>query len=319
MKEVQFISHREADWEAWERWLRQPKPEAAEMATLPRRFRQLCLDLSLAQERGYSSRLQDRLHALVLAAHQRIYGARKQDGNAVLHFILHGFPALVRREGRLVAAAAVLLALPLAIMLIALQFHPEGVYLVMSAEAASRLEDMYAPTAAHLGRPPDVSNQWMMWALYIGNNVRIDFQCFAGGIAYGVGAILFLLYNGLFIGAVAGHLTQIGYIDTFWGFVAGHSAFELTGALLSGAAGLKLGLALVAPGRRSRASALKQHARVAVNLLYGAATLTFFAAFIEAFWSPLRLPLPLKYGVGVGLWLLTWGYLFYAGRERDAA
>jgi uncharacterized membrane protein SpoIIM required for sporulation len=159
-----------------------------------------------------------------------------------------------------------------------------------------------------------------MWGMYIANNVGIDFQCFAGGIIFGIGAVFYMLYNGLIIGAVAGHLTQLGYIETFWGFVAGHSAFELTGAVLSGAAGLKIGLALIAPGNRSRVAALKAAAAVAVRLLYGAALLTFLAAFIEAFWSPERsIPFEIKIGAGIFLWVLTWSYLLLAGRNRDAA
>ena len=97
-----------------------------------------------------------------------------------------------------------------------------------------------------------------MLAFYIYNNVRIDFQCFAGGLLFGVGSIFFLVYNGLHIGAVAGHLTRVGYGETFWGFVAGHSSFELLGAVLAGAAGLRIGYALVAPGR---AHARRRHAR----------------------------------------------------------
>jgi len=132
--------------------------------------------------------------------------------------------------------------------------------------------------------------------------------------------ILLALAGGLMIGAIAGHLTELGYIETFWGFVAGHSAFELTGAVLSGAGGLKLGLALIAPGNRSRAAALKENAGVAVRLVYGAAMLTFLAAFIEAFWSPGRdVPFEIKVGVGIFMWLLTWAYLLIAGRQRHAA
>ena len=191
---------------------------------------------------------------------------------------------------------------------------------MMSPEQVGQFEEMYSPEAKHLGRPRSASSEWAMWGMYIGNNVGIDFQCFAGGIVFGIGAVFYMLYNGLVIGAIAGHLTQIGYIETFWGFVAGHSGFELTGAVLSGAAGLKIGLALIAPGNRSRVAALKDSARVAVGLLYGAAMLTFLAAFIEAFWSPGRdVPFEIKVGVGIFLWVLTWAYLLLAGRGRRAA
>lgn len=323
MKELQFIASRETEWAAWELWIKaSPRnaPEELPLHLLPRAFRRLCADLSLARDRQYSSLLQDRLHSLTLAAHQRIYGARRRDGNALLHFILHDFPAAVRREWRVVSAAAVLFVVPLIALLLIAQTTPDAVYLLIAPDQAAQYEEMYSPSATHLGRPREASTEWLMWGYYIANNVKIDFQCFAGGLAFGIGAVFFLLFNGLHIGAVAGHLTQLGYIDTFWGFVAGHSAFELTGCVLSGAAGLRLGLALIAPGPLRRRDALKCAALQALPLIYGAAGLTFLAAFIEAFWSPSRsVPVPIKYAAGGVMWLLTWGYLLLAGRDHRAA
>lgn len=323
MKELQFIASREAEWEAWERWIDAAPRKSADilpLPDLPRAFRRLCADLSLARDRHYSSLLQDRLHHLTLAAHQRIYGARRREGNALFQFILHELPVAVRREWRLVSAAGLLFFLPLLLMLLVAQVTPDAVYLLIAPDQAAQYEEMYSPTSPHLGRPREASTEWMMWGYYIANNVRIDFQCFAGGLFFGIGAVFFLVFNGLHIGATAGHLTHLGYIDTFWGFVAGHSAFELTGCVLSGAAGLRLGLALIAPGALRRRDALKAAAIRALPLIYGAAGLTFLAAFIEGFWSPSRgIPVQIKYIVGGVMWLLTWGYLLLAGRGRNAA
>ncbi|HNB66466.1 stage II sporulation protein M [Accumulibacter sp.] len=328
MKERQYIACRQAEWQAWDDWLASRgkwKPtnsapaETLAAADLPHRFRRLCHDLSLVRARNYSAAVADDLHRRVLAAHQRIYGSARPGGSVVLRFIAHGFPALVRREWRVVLAAALLLFVPLLGMLIAVQIWPDAAFLLLSAETVGEIEEMYSPGAAHLGRPRAAASEWAMWAFYIANNVRIDFQAFAGGIAFGLGTIFYMVFNGLYIGAVAGHLTQIGFVETFWGFVAGHSASELTGATLAGAAGLKLGMALVAPGRRSRLTALKENAQVAAELLCGAAALTFLAAFIEAFWSPQTgINLTVKLVVGTVGWLLTWAYLLLAGRRSDA-
>ena len=329
MKELQFIERRQADWEAWDRWLAPRKKRrdpvvgeaaAIELPALPSGFRRLSLDLALARDRQYSAGLVEALHRRVLAAHQRIYGVAKPRSGSVLAFIGGGLPALVRQEWRVVLAAFLLFFVPIAVMMLALQHYPEAIYLVLSPEQVGQFEDMYSPSAAHLGRPRSAASEWGMWGMYIRNNIGIDFQCFAGGIAFGVGAVFYILFNGLMIGAIAGHLTELGYIETFWGFVAGHSAFELTGAVLSGAAGLKIGMALIAPGNRSRLAALKDNAGIAVRLAYGAMMLTFLAAFIEAFWSPERgIPFEFKVGAGIFLWLLTWGYLLLAGRQHNAA
>ncbi len=296
-----------------------PEPLAIDPAGLPQRFRRLCHDLALVRDRNYSAALAEELQQRVLAAHQRIYGAARPEGNALLRFFAGDLPLLVRSEWRVVVAATLLLLGPLLAMLWAIQVWPDAAFLLLSPDTVSEIEGMYSPAAPHLGRPRAASSEWAMWAFYIANNVRIDFQSFAGGIAFGLGAVFYLLYNGLYIGAIAGHLTQIGLVDTFWGFVAGHSAFELTGAALAGAAGLKLGMALLAPGHRTRLAALQENGRVAVRLLYGAAALTFLAAFIEAFWSPLRgFPLAVKIAVGSAFWLLTGAYLLLAGRRSRA-
>ena len=326
MKEIQFIDRRQAEWSAWDLWLAAPRRNKAGIAPvialddLPGSYRRLCRDLALARDRQYSASLVEALHNRVLAAHQRIYGASPDRRGTFLTFLAGGFSALVRREWRVVLAAFLLFFVPLAVMMVALHYYPDGIHLILPPEQVQEFQRMYSPDAEHLGRPRAASTEWMMWGHYIANNVRIDFQCFAGGIVFGLGAVFFLLYNGLIIGGIAGHLTQIGYITTFWGFVAGHSAFELTGAVLSGAAGLKIGIALVAPGARSRLAALKENASVAGILVSGAAILTFLAAFIEAFWSPNRgVPVEIKYGIGIFLWLLTWAYLLLAGRTRRAA
>ena len=44
--------------------------------------------------------------------------------------------------------------------------------------------------------------------------------------------------------------------ESFWSFVAGHSSFELLGMIVSGMAGMRLGLALLRPGRLPRVRAL---------------------------------------------------------------
>lgn len=322
MKERQFIHERRGEWEAWDRWLADRRGKGKDVPaiapeTLPRRFRTLCQDLSLARDRRYSGSLLDELHARVLAAHQRIYGARRGGAEAWLKFLLHGLPARVRAEGRLVLASALLFFVPLLAVLVLLQYQPEGVFFLMSPDSVGNVEAMYAPDAKHLGRPREAADNVAAWGFYVANNVRIDFQCFAGGMLFGLGSIFYLVYNGLLIGAVAGHLTQLGYIETFWGFVAGHSSLELIGAVLSGAAGLKLGLALVAPGRLRRMDALLVAGRGAAELIYGAALLTFCAAFVEAFWSPLRtVPVEIKYLLGVAGWLALLAYLLFSGRAR---
>jgi uncharacterized membrane protein SpoIIM required for sporulation len=254
-----------------------------------------------------------------LRGHQALYGSRGNAVGAVVEFVGGGFAALVRRESTTTLVAIALLFVPLLGLIAILQRWPEFIHYLVDPDQLASYEAMYAPGNRALGPQHRAESQVMMFGYYIWNNVKIDFQCFAGGMFFGIGSIFFMLFNGMMIGAVAGHLTQLGLIPTFWGFVAGHSSWELLGAAISGAAGLKIGWALIAPGPFTRMAALRHSSRTAVRLLYGAAGMTTCAAFIEAFWSSLRgIPPEIKYAVGALFWGLFLLYFFFAGRDRAA-
>jgi uncharacterized membrane protein SpoIIM required for sporulation len=295
------------------------RARAAELEQFPHVYRQLCGHLALARERGYSLALVERLNQLMLRGHQALYSARGVRRSALVEFLATGFPARVRREWRLMLLSLLLFGGPLAGTWLAVQLNPELAYAVLDPRQAQKVEAMYSPDAPHLGRERESAGDFAMFGFYIFNNVRIAFQTFAGGLLFGVGSVFFLVFNGLHIGAVAGHLDAVGYGAQFWSFVAGHGSFELTAIVLAGGAGLKLGAALIRPGRRTRLEALKHAAREAVPLIYGIAAMLVIAAFIEAFWSSTTfVPHATKYAAAAGLWAAVLGYLFFAGARRGA-
>jgi uncharacterized membrane protein SpoIIM required for sporulation len=250
--------------------------------------------------------------------HQVLYGRRTKHGRAWMAYVFGGFARCVRKERSLVYPALLLFFVPLALMIAVTQVYSDAVYYFLPGEKIAEFESMYGPGADRLGRR-GAESDFYMFGFYIFNNVRIAFQTFAGGLVFGIGAVFFLVFNGLVIGAVAGHVTAAGYGPAFWSFVAGHSAFELGGIVLSGAAGLKLGAALIAPGQLARKDALAVAGREAASIMYGVAGMIVAAAFVEAFWSAnTAIPHAIKYGIGAALCALTIAYFAVAGRNRAA-
>jgi uncharacterized membrane protein SpoIIM required for sporulation len=330
MRQAVFEARYAQDWTGFEQWLdrrEKPKPtgphirpQRAEPATLPdaeipRAYRRLCQHLALARDRAYSPELVDRLNYLALRGHHLLYGARSHRRSRIARFFLEDFPERVRAEWPLVTIATVLFFGPLLTIGAALQAYPDFVYYLLSPRTIARIQEMYDPANPRLGmRAADTDV--MMFAFYIWNNVRIGFQCFATGLLFGLGTVFYLVSNGIQIGAVAGHLTQTGFGTPFWSFVSGHSAMELVAIVISGAAGLKLGAALIAPGNTTRRTALVAASRGAIRLIYGAASMFLVAAFIEAFWSPLTVFPPVtKYAVGAILWAFVLAYFLFVGRR----
>lgn len=285
--------------------------------TLPERYRELCAHLALARERRYGVELVDQLNALALRGHRQLYGGRRPRAG-LRELFGFTFPRVVRARAGLVFASAALFYLPFCIMGWLVYRDSSLVYSLVDPATVAMFEDMYDPikrAADERGAAGDLA----MFGFYIRNNIGIALQTFAGGMLFGVGSIFFLVFNGLIMGAVAGHLTAQGFGETFWSFVIGHGAFELTAIVLAGASGLELGHALVAPGRRTRRDALVQTAREALPMVYGFAGMLAVAAVVEAFWSSSRwVPAEVRYVVGAALWLVVLAYFVVAGRTRAA-
>ena len=322
MKQQPFEHQHTEQWQALDELLAQLERNQASPADcegFSHRYRRLCHHLALARQRGYSSHLVDRLEQLAMRGHQQLYRHRSRVLGSIAAFVLAGLPDVVRAQWRWVAAATVLLLGAMLVTLSLVYRFPDLIYAILDPQQVQRMEAMYDPGAARFGPAAEhlSASAVMMFGYYVMHNVGIAFQVFAGGLLLGLGSLYTLMSNGLSIGAVAGHLSQIGYAQTFWPFVIGHGAFELPGIVLAGAAGLRLGGALLAPGPCSRAVALRSAAQVAMQLVYGSVLLLLLAAFIEAFWSSrATTAASVKYSVGVVLWVIVLGYLGLAGRHH---
>jgi uncharacterized membrane protein SpoIIM required for sporulation len=279
-------------------------------------YRRACEQLALARARSYPTYIVDRLERLTADAHQLIYREHDFGLVHVATMLTRDFPRAVRNEVRYVAAAAALFMVPTIIVGLMVYWHPELILSVVSPETAAQFERMYSPAAESIGRVREASTDWMMFGFYIRNNIGVAFQCFAGGLFAGLGSLFFLAYNGAHGGAVAGYLTERGMSSTFYSFVVTHAAFELTAVVLSGAAGLKIGHALLAPGRRTRRDALVVATRESAVILYGVTAMLLVAAGIEAFWSSARWLAPvIKYSVAGACWAAVFAYFILQGRR----
>lgn len=324
MKQSLFEARHATDWQRFDQALKaleQGRPSKDSSASFSRDYRRICNQLALARERGYSSHVVDPLQQLAMRGHQQLYRHRSPIRSQLLAFILAGFPRLVRAEWRLVLIASLLFFGSLLGMAALVKGFPDLVYSVLDPQQVTEMESMYDPQSRRIGQAVEraAGDDWKMFGYYIMHNIGIAFQTYSTGLLFGLGSLFFLFFNGLMIGAVAGHLTGIGYGQTFWSFVIGHGAFELSAIALAGAAGLKLGWALLAPGHLGRGEALRLAARTSVQLIYGVVLFLLIAAFIEAYWSSMRWPQPaVKYTVGAALWALVIAYLGFAGRQQHA-
>lgn len=324
MRQAQFVARYQAEWQALEEWLaqrgerprqarRQPAHAGLDDGDFPQRYRRLCQQLALARRRGYSPQLVARLQQLMQQGHTLLYRTPRPQWQRALAFLFADFPQLVRSQARSMWVAAALFVVPLVGSFALILWRPELIHLLMDNARIAEFERMYDPASPNLGR--DSGTNWTMFGYYIMNNISIGLRTFAFGLIAGVGTVLVMLFNGVGIGSVAGHLQHIGHGDPFWRFVAGHGAFELTAIVIAGGAGLQLGMKLLAPGRRRRIDALVEGGVIGAKLCVGVAAMLLIAAFIEAFWSSIAaIPAWGKYSVAAVLWTTVLVWLWRGGR-----
>lgn len=336
LRQEQFVERHAREWDDFERWLdasaggprgkgiasprQQQWQDGLRDEDMPAAYRRLCQQLAIAHKRGYGPHLQGRLQALMQRGHDVLYRTPPARGRALVHLLGARFPQQVRAEWRFMLVSLLLFAIPLVGMFVLVLLRPEWIHSVFSPQQVAGFENMYDPasTTTRMGR--DNGTDVEMFGYYVFNNIGIGFRTFASGLLAGIGSAIVLATNGVMIGGVAGYLQAIGHGDPFWRFVAGHGAFELTAIVISGAAGLLLGWALLAPGRLGRRDALVNAGRRGGVLVCGAFAMLLVAAFIEAFWSSIGwMPAAVKFGVAAVLWSGVLLWLWRGGRGSTHA
>lgn len=280
----------------------------SELASL---YRSACTDLSRARDEDLGADVLGYLDDLTARAHDRLYGSRPALRGDLARVIGQDIPRQVRASWRYVLTAAALFYLP-AILCLFLSFQSEDLAAeVLDRATLKSMEEMYSGPVER-----SASANAMMAGFYVFNNVGIAFRCFATGALGGLGSVYFLVMNAVTIGTVFGHLLGSGQGANLLEFTCGHSAWELTGIVLSGAAGLRMGWALVRTNGMARLASLREVGPELLLLVVGAMGMLFVAAAIEGFWSASPFPREAKAVFAVVQLLIVTGWLGFGGRGR---
>lgn len=322
MKQFEFEQQNESFWHDFEQEiinLEKNRPTVS-ARHFTQHYRRLCRQVATAKSRQYSPSLLEDLNRLSARAHQLLYRHQTPYLPRFIQWLKSDLPRQVRAEKTVVIWSHILFYVPYILFFVLCAIYPHwanelpGVHLL---EVQAMYQDMANDIAQQQSRP--LSADVMMFGFYIFNNIGIAFKAVGSGLLFGIGTIYILLYNGYMMGAVEGAMLHADpdVAVAFFAFIGAHGAFELTGIVLSGAAGLRVGLALLAPQGFSRKDALKIQGKKAANLIAAAFLLLFIAAILEAFWSSITLFSPyFKMAVAVCLWVAVYAYLLFGGRQK---
>lgn len=286
---------------------------AAEVRELGRLYRQVVADLAYARQRFASDPVTVKLESLARDVRPLVYGSVVQR-DSMIRFVATGYWRRVAERPVFLVVAAVLLFAPM----VGVGFWTHG-----SPDRAAQVAQV-SELSAGVGeggfRDPDTdkvtdtgTNAGFSASIFT-NNARVALVAYAGGVTGGVVTIISLMFNGLVIGLVAGLAVSSGNGVALWRLIIPHGVLELSLIVVSGAAGLRTGWALLRPGHRSRVEALATEGRAGIEMALGSALLLVPTGLVEGFVTPRGLSLGPALAVGGGLGVLYWSLVWWRGR-----
>ena len=265
---------------------------AAALDELVDEYLRTSADLAAVDEEGSDPALHSELTQLVAAAAGAVYGTEARSRSAVLDFVRVQWPAAVWELRLQIGIALVALVLPALLI---------GGFVVRDARALPTLGDEQDLQQFVEQDFTDyyTDNPNPVFAALVGtNNIQVGLLAFGAGVLGGLPTLYVLAFNGLNIGVAGGIITAYGRPAVFWTSILPHGLLEISAIIVSGAAGMRLGWSLLAPGDRWRGQALAEEGQRAAVVMLGLLAAFTGAALVEGFVTPRDWSAWVEIGIG---------------------
>lgn len=318
-----FRREREADWQAFEQLVQRLESGSIrrlsddDLLALPRYYRATLSSLSLARATSLDVALIDYLESLAMRGYFLLYGIREARSQRFLEFFRTSWPAAVRNLWRETLIIGLLLALGVAVSWSLVAHDPQWFYRfidegmasgrVPGASAAILRETLYGE--------PEGGGLHVFATFLFTNNSQVSITAYALGFAFGLPSAFLIMYQGLPLGSLIAVFDQAGLGLDFAAWLSIHGTTELFAAILSGAAGLRIGTAFAFPGHRSRLTAASEAGKATGAVMIGVILMLICAGLLEGFGRQLIQSMTLRFAIG-GTMLAFWLSYFYIPRRR---
>lgn len=317
-----FRDDRQADWAALEALLDRAdkgslrKLTDDDLLALPRLYRAAVSSLSVARATSLDADLVAYLEALAARGYFLVYGVSGGLGRRTLRFIRRDLPAAVCSLATETWVAAALLALGTAIGAVLVARDPSW-YAAFVPEALAQGRDPTAATASLRATLLGGGDQplALLASFLFTNNARVAIGAFALGFAAGVPTALLMLSTGTMLGAILALFGGRGLGVELGGWLMIHGTTELFAVVLAGAAGFRIGRAVIFPGVLSRIGAAQAAGRQAATVMIGVAAMLFVAGLLEGFARQLVVAAGARYAIA-GVMFAAWLGYFYIPRSK---
>ncbi len=293
-----FIKEENIFWEELEKVLKISDAEPSHKMSLEelKRFHYLYERTSagLARISTFSAKqeLRDYLESLVARAFANIHENRRSKTKfSPFKWFFQTFPTTFRKYIKAFTIALLIISAGAVFGGGAVYFDTDAKQVIMPFEGlkkspTERVKKEESSKGTHL------ENRKSSFASHLmANNIRVSIFVLALGMTFGVGTVLVLFINGIYLGAVMADYIMAGQSKFLAGWLLPHGSIEIPAIIIAGQAGLLLGSALIGwetpvpLGER-----LRKIGGDLTTLIFGVAVLLVWAGIIESFFSQYHEP-----------------------------
>ncbi len=322
---ARFRAAHEDDWQRLETLVTQIEKRSLralsddDILALPLLYRAALSSLSVARQTSLDRALVVYLERLCTRAYFQVYGVPTSPWRSVARFFGSGWPRAVAALWRetLVAVALTLAGAITAYLLV--RADAGWFYGIIPGELAGGRDPGASAAALRATLYPESRDGLATFAAGLfGHNAQIAIFAFALGFAFAVLTALLILYNGLMVGAMFAIFVPKGLGWPFAAWLSIHGTTELFAIMIAGAAGLRIGRALVFPGRLSRPDAMVAAGQVAATAMVGAVLMLAVAGVLEGIGRQVVRSDLTRAAIGAAM-LVGWLIYFYTRRRHHGA
>lgn len=320
MNEEALVNRRIADWKRLEQLCARSDVRVGslnnnEILEFVRLYRRASTDLSLIRTRSANEPLALYLNNLVGRAHGILYKRPPKPIGNVIHDMLNSTARTFRRNKTYFwISFLILFGSSFFAYFLVNRDHSFLTYFT------GGMDDVFDHWKKGTHEQRGVGSSGMMTFFYAGNNPRVSIIAGAVGAGtMGFYSIAMLFQNGAILGALASEMHSVGKLPFLISSIVPHGIPEMSGIIFAGAAGLRFGWAILAPGVYSRGESLRRSAKDGVTMIVTGVFLCFIAAPIEGFFSfSPAISQEVKFGFAcvtlVG-WIFFWSFF---GKETNS-
>lgn len=320
-----FRAAHEADWERLDTLVKRMERKSIralsddDILALPLLYRTTLSSLAVARDTSLDRSLIVYLEQLTTRAYFQIYGVQTSAWRQLGHFFARGWPEAVQGLWRETLVCVFLTLASAAVAFFLVRSDPSWFYgIIPESLAGGRDPSAGADALRHTLYDRHDDGLATFAAYLFTHNSQIAIFSFALGFAFAAPTVLLILYNGLMLGAFFAVFAAKGLAFNLGGWLAIHGTTELFAIAISGAAGLRIGMAVAFPGRESRTEAAVHAGRPAALAMAGAVVMLAVAGLLEGIGRQTIVDDFSRYAIGAAM-LAGWLTYFYLPRkERDA-